>query len=174
MKKEKSIHKKLEEVRSLLDRKGLPRGISSGRKTRPPLTGVRVREQVFPTGYRHGEVLLEDLHRFDRRVFRYLGRGCEEFHPAEAVFLDTETTGLAGGAGTYAFLVGIGFFTPEGFTVRQYLMPDLGEEKAMLALLAEELRPFGSMVTFNGRVFDLPLLQTRYLMKGVSCRPATS
>jgi len=167
MKKDRSVQKKLEEVRSLMDRKGLPRGMARERKKRVPLTGVKVREEVFPSGYRHGDILLDDLHRFDGRIFRYLGEGCEAFNPREAVFLDTETTGLAGGAGTYAFLVGIGFFDDRGFVVKQFLMPELAEEKEMLILLADELKPFRSMVTFNGRVFDLPLLQTRYIMKGI-------
>jgi uncharacterized protein YprB with RNaseH-like and TPR domain len=167
MKKDRSVQKKLDEVRSLMDRKGLPRGLAGGRKKRPPLTGVKVREEIFPSGYRHGHVLLEDLHRFDGTIFRYLGEGCEAFDPREAVFLDTETTGLAGGAGTYAFLVGIGFFDDRGFVVKQFLMPELAEEKEMLTLLADELRPFRSIVTFNGRTFDLPLLETRYILKGV-------
>jgi len=167
MKKGRSVQKKLEEVRALMDRKGLPRGVGRERKKRVSLTGVKVREEVFPSGYRHGDVLLDDLHRFDGRIFRFLGEGCEAFDPREAVFLDTETTGLAGGAGTYAFLVGIGFFDDRGFVVKQFLMPELAEEKDMLTLLADELRPFRSMVTFNGRTFDLPLLQTRYIMKGM-------
>jgi len=167
MKKGRSVQEKLEEVRTLMDRKGLPRGMAPERKKRVPLTGVEVREEIFPSGYRHGDVLLDDLHRFDGRIFRYLGEGCESFDPREAVFLDTETTGLAGGAGTYAFLVGVGFFDDRGFVVKQFLMPELAEEKEMLTLLADELRPFRSMVTFNGRVFDLPLLQTRYIMKGI-------
>jgi hypothetical protein len=178
MKPEKSIEEKLQEVRSLMDRKGLPRGIgkkgSGAGKAAKPRQGVHVREEVFPAGYRHGRVLLEELHAFDSRIFGYLGGGeeYESFLPREAVFLDTETTGLAGGAGTYAFLVGIGFFDDRGFVVRQFLMPELSEEKEMLTMLAGELKPFRSVVTFNGRFFDLPLLQTRYIMKGV--RPGLS
>lgn len=177
MKTDKSIQEKLREVRSLMDRKGLPHGIGGEagvRKAVEPLRGVHVREEVFPAGYRHGRVLLEDLHAFDGRIFGYLGGGkeYESFLPREAVFLDTETTGLAGGAGTYAFLVGIGFFDDRGFVVRQFLMPELSEEKEMLIMLAGELKPFRSVVTFNGRVFDLPLLETRYIMKGV--RPGLS
>ena len=169
MKREKTVKERLELVRGLMDKRGLPRGVAERPRPRSPLKGVRVKEQVYPPGYRHGEILLEDLHRFPGRIFRYLGGGdsFESFLPEKAVFLDTETTGLAGGAGTYAFLVGTGYFDPRGFVVKQYLMPDLSEEKEMLTLLGEDLKAFPSIVTFNGRAFDLPLLQTRYVMQGM-------
>ncbi len=79
-----------------------------------------------------------------------------------AVFLDTETTGLAGGAGTAAFLIGIGWFEGERFRVRQYFMRDYHEETALLHGLAQELRGFERLVTFNGKMFDVPLLDTRF------------
>jgi hypothetical protein len=79
-----------------------------------------------------------------------------------AAFLDTETTGLAGGTGTAAFLVGLGFVDGDRFRVRQYFMRDYPEEAALLRGLAEDLRRFTSLVTFNGRTFDVPLLESRY------------
>ena len=86
------------------------------------------------------------------------------FEPHRAVFLDTETTGLAGGTGTYAFLVGLGFFQGERFVIEQYFMRSFGEERAMMAHVAERIAEFPGVVTFNGRGFDLPLLQTRFIM----------
>jgi uncharacterized protein YprB with RNaseH-like and TPR domain len=82
--------------------------------------------------------------------------------PGEWAFLDTETTGLAGGTGTCAFLVGVGRITPQGFRVRQFFMRDYAEEASQLDALARHLRPFRVMVTYNGRAFDQPLLETRY------------
>jgi uncharacterized protein YprB with RNaseH-like and TPR domain len=79
-----------------------------------------------------------------------------------AAFLDTETTGLAGGTGTAAFLVGVGFVRDDRFHVRQYVMRDYEEEAALLSALAEDLRGFRHLVTFNGRTFDVPLLESRY------------
>jgi uncharacterized protein len=79
-----------------------------------------------------------------------------------AAFLDTETTGLAGGTGTAAFLVGVGFVRDDRFHVRQYVMRDYEEEAALLSSLAEDLRGFRHLVTFNGRTFDVPLLESRY------------
>ena len=88
----------------------------------------------------------------------------EGFDLADAVFLDTETTGLAGGTGTAAFLVGIGYVEGDRFRVRQYFMRDYHEEAALLRGLAEDLARFRHLVTFNGKVFDIPLLESRYAM----------
>ncbi len=86
------------------------------------------------------------------------------FEPHRAVFLDTETTGLAGGTGTYAFLVGLGFFHGDRFVIEQYFMRSFGEERVMMAHVAERIAGFPGVVTFNGRAFDLPLLHTRFIM----------
>jgi uncharacterized protein len=81
------------------------------------------------------------------------------------VFLDTETTGLGSGTGTFAFLVGIGFFNDEdAFEVHQFFLRDPAEELAMLTLLHQIIWPDGGLVTFNGRTFDIPLLSDRYIM----------
>lgn len=79
-------------------------------------------------------------------------------------FLDTETTGLAGGSGTYAFLIGIGRLEGDCFTVRQFFMRHPGEEEAQLAAAAEWLEGCEGLVTFNGRSFDMPLLSTRCVL----------
>lgn len=84
------------------------------------------------------------------------------FELAGAAFLDTETTGLAGGAGTAAFLIGLGFVDGERFVVRQYFMRDYNEEPAMLTALAQDLAGFDRLVTFNGKLFDVPLLESRF------------
>jgi len=80
------------------------------------------------------------------------------------VFFDLETTGLSGGAGTQAFLVGCGWFEDDGgFTTRQYLLARYSDERAMLSAVAEELGRAGALVSFNGKSFDAPVLETRYL-----------
>jgi uncharacterized protein YprB with RNaseH-like and TPR domain len=86
----------------------------------------------------------------------------QDFDLARAAFLDTETTGLAGGTGTAAFLIGLGFVDDDRFRVRQYFMRDYHEEAALLRGLADDLARFRHVVTFNGRTFDLPLLEARY------------
>jgi uncharacterized protein len=84
--------------------------------------------------------------------------------PLQWLFLDTETTGLAGGTGTYAFLVGIAWWENDNFIVEQYFMRDHSEEASLLLELAERLERRRVLVTFNGKSFDWPLLQTRYRM----------
>lgn len=84
------------------------------------------------------------------------------FDLRRAVFLDTETTGLAGGTGTAAFLVGVGWVEGERFRFRQYFMRDYHEEAALLRGLADDLAGVERIVTFNGALFDVPLLETRY------------
>jgi len=77
-------------------------------------------------------------------------------------FLDTETSGLSGGTGTYAFLVGVARFMEDKFVLQQFFMRDPAEEPALLEALASFLAPCEALVTFNGKAFDAPLLTTRY------------
>ncbi|MBM3790017.1 MAG: hypothetical protein FJW35_06655 [Acidobacteria bacterium] len=92
------------------------------------------------------------------------GAGPEAANPANWLFLDTETTGLAGGTGTYAFLVGIAWWEGDGLVVEQFFMRDHSEEPSLLSALAERLHRTSVLVTFNGKCFDWPLLETRYRM----------
>ncbi|MBI3928240.1 MAG: ribonuclease H-like domain-containing protein [Armatimonadetes bacterium] len=101
---------------------------------------------------------------------RWLARfGLEQLDPGTVVFLDTETTGLSGGSGTYAFLVGLAWFDRERLVVEQLLMREHAEERALLAYLRRILDGCGGLVTFNGKTFDLQLLQTRFLMNRMPC-----
>src|SRR6266404_1656808 len=84
--------------------------------------------------------------------------------PEKWLFLDTETTGLAGGTGTYAFLVGIAWWDAGGLQVEQLLMRDFSEEHSLLVELAARIAARPVLVTFNGKSFDWPLLESRYLM----------
>jgi uncharacterized protein len=85
-------------------------------------------------------------------------------HPEKWLFLDTETTGLAGGTGTYAFLVGIAWWDAGGLEVEQFFMRDHSEEHSLLVALAERMAERRVLVTFNGKSFDWPLLETRFRM----------
>jgi uncharacterized protein len=88
------------------------------------------------------------------------------------LFMDTETTGLAGGTGTYAFLVGLAWWEADGFVVEQYFMRNHGEEPSLLLDVLDRLSQRRILVTFNGKSFDWPLLQTRYQMTRVGAMPA--
>src|SRR2546429_956389 len=82
--------------------------------------------------------------------------------PSRWLFLDTETTGLAGGTGTYAFLIGLGWWDAGGFEVEQFFMRDFTEEYSLLQELAVRITERPVLVTFNGKSFDWPLLENRF------------
>jgi hypothetical protein len=88
------------------------------------------------------------------------------------LFLDTETTGLMGGTGTYPFLVGLAWWEGGGLEVEQLFMREYSEERSLLAALAERLAERPVLVTFNGKSFDWPLLETRYRMTRAIPPPA--
>jgi len=121
-------------------------------------------ERRYPLDYLRGPLPLGWTLRLPASVWPLVGRVPPVFDPRKAVFVDTETTGLAGGTGTYAFLVGLGFYRGDEFVVRQYFLRDYPEEDAMLSAIAADLAPFTCLVSFNGKSFDWPLLETRFRM----------
>ncbi|MCP4426870.1 MAG: hypothetical protein GY803_20470, partial [Chloroflexi bacterium] len=122
-------------------------------------------DKVYPLDYQHGRLPLNALLQFTPGETAVITQD-ERFHDLDFrhfLFLDTETTGLAG-AGTIAFMVGAAFFEGDALIARQYFVPDFGDEAAMLTLLDDLLADKTGLVTFNGRTFDIPLLDNRYLM----------
>jgi len=107
---------------------------------------------------RHGEVWL----RPDPVALAYFGSPAP---PAQVVYLDTETTGLSGGSGTLAFLVGVARFEGRRLWLRQWLLSGHAGEPALLSALAAELAGAAVLVSYNGRSFDAPLLATRFAMQ---------
>ena len=124
-------------------------------------------EVELPVEHLHGDVALSRLRAADAENVRVLAGELDipGFDLASTVFLDTETTGLAGGSGTAAFLIGVGFIDGDRFRVRQYFMRDYHEEPAQLLGLAADLARFSSIVTFNGKMFDVPLLEARFALQ---------
>ncbi len=121
-------------------------------------------EQDYPLDYIHGQDLL--CREVDAG---FLNEWCrvpdrEQLRLEDYLFLDTETSGLAGGTGTFAFMVGLGWHTPAGFRLVQLFLRDPSQEQALLATLERFVAPFKAIVTFNGRGFDLPLLNTRHIL----------
>ena len=122
-------------------------------------------EKVWERHRRHGSVDIGDLAELPEDLLGPLSAGTvERAHPLKWAFLDTETTGLAGGTGTYAFLVGVGAIDAAGFRLRQFFMRDYGEEASLLWRLSEHLAQFDVLITYNGKAYDQPLLETRYRM----------
>ena len=122
-------------------------------------------ERHFPAHHRHGSYEISDLATLSPDLLSALSGGAIDGIPPERwLFLDTETTGLAGGSGTYAFLVGSGSIGPDGFRVRQFFMRDYSEEASLLDSLTAYMARFDAIITYNGRSYDQPLLETRYTM----------
>ncbi len=126
-------------------------------------------ENTFGPQVRYGRIAIGDGLLIDGQTLACLGRD-EELQGLgldTALFLDLETTGLAGGTGTIPFLVGLGYYRDGAFVVAQYFLGEPGEEERMLEELARlfEEGGFRSVVTYNGKVFDLPLLETRFILK---------
>jgi uncharacterized protein YprB with RNaseH-like and TPR domain len=120
-------------------------------------------ETFYARHRRHGSADIGSLAELPPDLLETISNGSvRDIPPHEWAFLDTETSGLAGGTGTCAFLVGVGRITPEGFRVRQFFMRDYGEEASVLDALTRHLAPFRVLITYNGRAFDQPLLETRY------------
>src|SRR6188474_2959309 len=82
---------------------------------------------------------------------------------SRTLFVDLETTGLSGGAGTVAFLVGCGWFDMGAFQVRQFLLTSYASERALLSAVADCFHATSLLVTYNGKTFDVPVMETRWL-----------
>jgi len=125
---------------------------------------VYYRDRYLPLDHRHGEVDIGAAAELDTQLLERLGEGLTAAHIRGAAFLDIETTGLSGGTGTYAFLIGVGTFESLAFRVRQFVLGDPRGEAAMLCALSETIDRCAALVTFNGKTFDLPQLSTRYAL----------
>lgn len=133
-----------------------------GREIEPGVVEVVRR---YPMGLRHGRLRLAELHRVSADGNGHL-RWAGPLSPARLVFLDTETTGLAGGAGTLAFLVGTARLLTDGLELRQWVLGAFAGEAAMLKALDALLATEAVLVSFNGKCFDIPLLETRARLYG--------
>jgi len=128
-------------------------------------------ERRYGPGYRHGRVALADClppASGAWSTLNLLGGGTSQHgtsdKPRRLLFLDLETTGLAGGAGTYAFLVGCGWFDGTGFRTRQFFLSTFGAERGLLESVADLAAAAACVVTYNGRTFDVPVLETRFAL----------
>ena len=120
--------------------------------------------EAFPFGRPYGKLRIGDIPSADLSPLNLVLKDAAMPDASRLVFLDTETTGLAGGTGTCAFLVGVGNVEGMRFVIRQFFLRDYPEEKALLEALAETLAGCDGIVTFNGKTFDVPLLETRYAL----------
>jgi uncharacterized protein YprB with RNaseH-like and TPR domain len=127
----------------------------------------------YSPGHRHGRVAVADCLPSPDGIWPKLPLLEPSVAPGRLLFVDLETTGLAGGAGTYAFLVGCGWFEPPSpaasasqgacFRIRQFLLTSHAAELALLEGVGDTAKAASTVVTYNGKSFDLPLIETRFL-----------
>lgn len=125
-------------------------------------------ENPFPLHARYGKITLSSALDINGDILSCLSkdRSFEALDLSSSLFIDLETTGLSGGTGVIPFLVGLGYYRDDRFTVVQYFLGELAEEERMVQELGRFFSDmnFQSVVTFNGKAFDVPLLETRFIL----------
>jgi uncharacterized protein YprB with RNaseH-like and TPR domain len=172
-----------DEIRRRLRALGVVRGVAQLRETRrtprfaiEDIAGGRFHttsrgrcfcvESGYDLTHAHGTIQLASLLALPPELIGWIAGDSRlaGIDPRRMCFVDTETTGLSAGTGTMAFVVGVGFFSGDQFEVRQYFLRDPGDEPAMVEALAELLRGFDALASFNGRAFDVPILENRFIL----------
>ena len=129
-------------------------------------------ETSYALDHIHGDLSLNAYLTLDPDVIAQIARDntLRNTSLRHTCFIDTETTGLSTGTGTMAFVVGVGFFTDESFIVRQYFLRDPGDEPTMVEILANDLSRFVALVSFNGKAFDVPIIENRFILARIPPR----
>jgi len=139
--------------------------ILPGGEVATPLGAHFETSRLYPRTGRHGSFELSCFEELPADLLSAISsEAIPNFDIRRVAFLDTETTGLAGGSGTCAFLIGVGAVTEHGFELRQFFMRDYDEEASQLHALSETLAGFDVLITYNGRTYDQPLLESRYIL----------
>jgi hypothetical protein len=120
-------------------------------------------DRRYESDRRHGSMPIADCELARCDALRLLDPSLSAAAARRTVFIDLETTGLSGGAGTVAFLVGCGYFDLGAFQVRQFLLTSFAAERALLAAVADFFADADLIVTYNGKTFDVPVMETRWM-----------
>jgi uncharacterized protein len=169
-----SVKQKLERLISLTD-KGKATAVRSepGPPMKPRREPVRIIENSYVLAARYGQIPISMGLQIPGSILSFLSRdgGFQGLDLSSALFIDLETTGLAGGTGTVPFLVGLAYYRDERFKVTQFFLDDMGEEGRLLEELERFVREMGfrSVVSYNGKAFDLPLIETRFALHRTPC-----
>ena len=126
----------------------------------------RVVREAHPMSYSHGETPLTGIQRLttDQLSLLFLEEVSDVPDLKQWLFLDTETTGLAGGTGTLPFVLGIARWDGEAWVTEQFILERPGRERGMLQVLTERLKDAEVLVTYNGKSYDWPLIRARCVM----------
>lgn len=128
-----------------------------------------VKEFIYPAQSVFGPTRLQEWHQVmpQQLAVIFSDPECQRLCPSNLLFFDTETTGLAGGTGTIPFLLGFGYFEGDNFIVKAFILNDLYREGDLLEAVDQFLaeKNFSAAVTFNGKSFDFPLMEARYILQ---------
>lgn len=141
---------------------------------------VIVVEREYRAGMSHGRLPIGDITAIINEAVDALGLMARAWPAAAGIaearstdspllFIDLETTGLFGGAGTQAFLIGCAAIDADAIRIRQFLLPGFEHERAVLAELKTWAASHGAIVSYNGRTFDVPLVETRFMFHRLPC-----
>lgn len=118
--------------------------------------------------HQHGSVPIKPFSRYEVLCEWAQANNLAESDISDFVFLDTETTGLSGGTGTIPFMIGTGRFIDDQFMLEQFFLRNPSEEKAQLAALNKFVNGGKAIVSYNGKSFDLPIINTRYIINQIN------
>jgi hypothetical protein len=136
--------------------------VLGGRSVSTKFGGCLVIDRRYEADRRHGSMPIGDCELLDGTGLKLLDPAIAAPDTCRTVFIDLETTGLSGGAGTVAFLVGCGYFDLGAFQVRQFLLTSFSAERALLAAVTEFFDGADLIVSYNGKTFDIPVMETRW------------
>lgn len=133
-----------------------------------PKEPLQFLENTYSLGSRYGRIKISSGLEISGETLSCLSQEAafRDLDLSTALFIDLETTGLSGGTGVIPFNVGMGYYRDDKFHVAQYFLGELAEEERMIQELGDFFRDmnFHSVVTYNGKGFDLPLLETRFIL----------
>lgn len=163
---DRSFKSRTKQMEPMAEGADLLSAIPGGREVQTPQGPCFAATNTINLGGLHGNQRLRDFLSIDGKVIATITAdpALADLAPDRCLFLDIETTGLSGGTGCYAFLIGTGFVQGQQFIVQQIFMRDYSEEAAILFVFSELLSRFDFLVSFNGKSFDVSLLATRLVM----------
>ena len=142
--------------------------ILGGRTVETTFGDCLVIDRRYESDRWYGSVAIGDCDLGDNEALRLLDPSLSASGPSRTIFIDLETTGLSGGAGTVAFLVGCGYFDLGAFQVRQFLLTSFAGERALLAAVADFFDATDLIVSYNGKTFDVPVMEMRWTFHRMS------
>ena len=164
---ELSVKEKLQRLINLTreEKKSKPQKPSFEPLEREP---IKFFENPYPLDVKYGKITISSGLDIKGDILTFLSKDSafENLDLSTALFIDLETTGLSGGTGVIPFLVGMGYYRDDRFYVAQYFLGELAEEERMIQELKQFFSQmnFQSVVTFNGKGFDIPILETRFIL----------